>query len=135
LEDLPCSVVTEHISIGRAITGKIRTRSSLPIGYLEGIESNGIASGWACDPDGAICENVSMSFTYSGSLLSVAGGKAELPSEAAVNSLCGTGKAHRFRQGLPAEWRGRRIIASAADLNSGGSTLPSLCPENPACTW
>ncbi|HYO12525.1 MAG TPA: hypothetical protein VE685_04940 [Thermoanaerobaculia bacterium] len=76
-----------------------------------------------------------MSFTYSGSLVSLVGVKADLPSEPAVNNLCRTGKAHRFRQAMPWDWKGRRITASAADLNSGGSTLPSLCPENPACTW
>jgi hypothetical protein len=134
-EEFPCTVIKEHIAIGRAITGKSRTRLYAPIGYLDWIDSNGIATGWACDPDGAICEDVQVLFSPSGLTYSIVG-RADQPSEDAVNNLCKTGKAHRFRQWLPPETKGREIRAYGQDLNAGTSLLPGWqCAQNPACVW
>lgn len=130
----PCTVLNRHIAIGRAVTGKARPRTSLPIGHLDGIDGNGCASGWACDPDGAVCETVHVSFNPAG-LASVAG-TADRASEDAVNSLCKAGRKHRFFQCLPAGTNGHRVTVTVHDLDSGvSSLLSSSCAQNPACVW
>ncbi|HET9212786.1 MAG TPA: hypothetical protein VFR03_20435 [Thermoanaerobaculia bacterium] len=133
-QGFPCTVLKRHIAIGRAVTGKARPRTSLPIGYLDGIDSNGCASGWACDPDGAICETVQVSFNPAG--LSSVSGTADQGSESAVNSLCKTGRNHRFFQCLPAATIGHQVTVTANDLDSGVSSIPAYsCTDRPACVW
>lgn len=139
--ELPCSVLTEHVRIGRAITGKVRTQNSLPIGVLESIShGNGRATGWACDPDGTVCETPRVDFYADG----VYKFPAFYPSASQnssqnyiLSSQCGAGVAYRFYQNLGMDWstRSRQITAVASDLDSGSVTLPSNCPENPACVW
>ena len=142
-KEFPCSVLLEHVAIGRAITGKTRTTTALPIGRLESISFNGYymvgeLTGWACDPDGTLCENPQITLNKGGSAF----GTGDYPSSAApgftsyiYNSQCGTGVAWHFRKTLDASTSGYPITAVARDLDFGSVTLPSNCAESPACVW
>lgn len=134
--EFPCSVLAEHVLIGRGITGKARTQNSLPIGVLQSIaHGTGRATGWACDPDGTLCEMPRVDFYADGSYKTTAWYPS--PDDYIVNPQCGPGIAYRFQQDLSSDWSnsGRRITAVANDLDSGSTTLPSNCPENPACVF
>jgi hypothetical protein len=133
-QGFPCTVLNRHIAIGRAITGKARPRTSLPIGHLDGIDSNGCASGWACDPDGAICETVEVSFD-SPVLADPVVVTADRSSEDRVNALCKTGRNHRFFQCLPAETSGRPLTVAASDLDSGPRSLSAASCGGRPCVW
>jgi hypothetical protein len=134
-QGFPCTVLNRHIAIGRAVTGKTRPLTSLPIGHLDGIDSNGCASGWACDPDGAICETVQMSFNSPVLAVPVVG-TADRSSEDRINALCKTGRNHRFFQCLPAETSGRPLTVAANDLDSGLRSLSAAsCAGRTGCTW
>lgn len=127
----PCSVLQEHIAIGRAITGKVRPQTALPVGRLEGIShGTGAVNGWACDPDGALCEIPSFELYVDGGYQITAYSPSRFES-----SLCSTGVVYLFQARLPDGDSGHRITAYARDLDAGGTTLPSNCPENPACIF
>lgn len=130
--ELPCTVVREYIAIGRAITG--RGRTALPIGRLESIpHGGGRAAGWACDPDAALCESPPrVDFRINGSYYTTA---YYPPGDTFVSSQCGQGVAHRFWQNLGIGSSGYPITAFAVDPYAAGATLPSNCPDNPACIW
>lgn len=129
----PCSVLAEHVLIGRTITGKARPQTSLPIGRLEKITSSGVATGWACDPDGTLCEDPRVDLHTDGSYSTTAWYYS--PTDYVVNAQCGIGIAYRFRQNMSIGTRGRPVTAVARDLDSGSVTLPSNCPDAPACIW
>ena len=101
-----------------------------PIGYIDGIDGNGLASGWTCDHDAPAHSNrvdlysngVFAAFAY-----------ATLASEQAVNSLCGGGTAHRFQAQLPASARGTSIVAYGLDYTWYGFTQLPCSSGN--CTW
>lgn len=129
----PCSVLAEHVLIGRTITGKARLQASLPIGRLEKVSSAGVATGWACDPDGTLCEDPRVDLYVNGSYSTTAWYYS--PNDYVVSPQCGIGIAYRFRQNMSIGTIGRPITAFARDLDSGGVTLPSNCPDSPACIW
>ena len=62
---------------------------------------------------------------------------ANLGSEAAVNTQCRGGSAHRFQVTLPASTRGQVIKAYALDSTwKGFALVPSYsCSNAPNCTW
>ena len=106
-----------------------------PIGYLDGISSTGVATGWTCDQDLPGWSNY-VDFTVNGgsAVLRV---KANVGSEQAVFDLCGSGYAHRFSAQLPSYTKGQLIHAYGLDATWRGFTnLPGWqCSANPACTW
>jgi len=106
---------------------------NIPIGYLDGIDSQGVAIGWTCDRD---TPDVSLRVQLSDGTTAVsAEGYANLGSEQAVNDLCGGGWAHRFAIQLPWSTRGR--VINAYGLESRGqhiTHLTSNCPEG-SCSW
>ena len=134
--DFPCSVLSLHRDIGREITLKSRPRTALPIGRLEDIfDGSGVVVGYACDPDGSICEDPWIDLYADGSYHTAV---TNYPSryDFVVNPQCGVGVAYRFRHTLGQSGAsGRNVTAFARDLDSGGVTLPSNCAENPACLW
>ncbi|HEX6368499.1 MAG TPA: hypothetical protein VF006_06195 [Longimicrobium sp.] len=117
--DLPRAVTLEQMTIGRMITGRTRQQRYLPVGRFESLTPGGVASGWACDPDGAWAESVVVDFyvdgVFAGSTL------ADQPSEDALMSQCRSGIFHRFQKQLSRT--GRNAVAVARDLNSGSTTL------------
>jgi hypothetical protein len=80
-----------------------------PYGWLDGV--NGVrVFGWACDPD-IPASAVEVHLYFGGppggatTVYGVSGILANRPSEAAVNSACGGGTAHRFEWYMPASLR------------------------------
>jgi PKD repeat protein len=100
-----------------------------PIGYLDSVNANGLASGWSCDQDAP--KNSNKVDIYANGVFA-ATDYATLPSEAAVNSLCGDGTAHRFQAQLPPSARGTTIIAYGLDYTWFGFT-PLSCVTT--CSW
>ncbi|HKO55421.1 MAG TPA: hypothetical protein VJ276_06045 [Thermoanaerobaculia bacterium] len=133
--DFPCYVLSEHREIGREITLKRRSNTASPMGKLENIyDGSGQVFGYACDPDGSLCENPVIDF-YAGSTFM--GSTINYPYrwDYVTNAACATGLAYRFRDTMPSNASGYSIVAKARDLDSGSVTLPSDCAENPACLW
>jgi hypothetical protein len=107
--------------------------SYAPKGFLDGIDSLGCASGWACDPDQP---DTSIQVQFSGNGQTLATTIANQGNEPAVSQQCGGGVAHRFRYCLPLSTQGIPITATGIDTVSGSATLPGWqCPQNPACIW
>jgi hypothetical protein len=125
-------VLQEHARIGRVITGRTRGQLSLPLGRLEKIGSDGIAKGWACDPDGGWGEAVTVELRTEGYGYTYVL-PADQPSE--FFPQCRSGIAHRFQVTLSIGTRGRRMTAYARDLDSGIAQLASDCLDAPACFW
>lgn len=92
-----------------------------PVGWLDGV-ANGVASGWACDPDQP-ANSISVTFSVGGPAGSGAPAytvKASESAEPAVSNECGGGTAHRFSFALP-NWiafRGQPVHAYGIDLTS-----------------
>jgi hypothetical protein len=115
------------------------------IGYLDGIDGHGVATGWACDPDspwssigvtlyadGAITDGT---MVQGGTL--VGQGTANLGSEAAIYAQCGGGWAHRFSLQLSGFSAMRNVTAAGIDTTTGSSYVLQgwRCSESPSCTW
>lgn len=109
-----------------------RRRDNLdPIGYLDGIDAAGHAFGWACDPD-APADSIAVEVMVRGYTFTT---NADLSSEAAVNSMCGGGSAHRFQLDLPASAANAVVYAYGIDIAEGRGRLGSSCSESPGCYW
>jgi hypothetical protein len=133
--DFPCYVLSEQRDIGREILGRTRPNTGQPVGRLDNIyDGSGLAFGYACDPDGSLCENPVIDFKEGAQTYSTT---TNYPyrSYYLPNAACATGLMYRFEQTISSSASGRNITAFARDLDSGGTTLPSLCAENPACLW
>ena len=134
-KDFPCTVLSEHREIGREITLKRRLQTAAPIGKLESLyDGSGLAIGYACDPDGSICENPAIEFWANGMKWNTT---TNYPSRTdfVTNAACGVGVAYRFRQNVNSNTSGYNVTAFAKDLDVGGTWLASNCAENPACLW
>lgn len=132
--DFPCDVLAQHVSIGRAITGKPpHAQTAQPVGSFTSISSNGLATGWACDPDGLLCEQPRLDYYVNG----IYGGAVAFSDSRSQLGQCGvTGLAYNFQQYLPYASRATAITVYAHDLDTGNAVLlPSACANNPACTW
>jgi PKD repeat protein len=103
-----------------------------PIGFFDQISASGLASGWTCDQDAPAHSN-RVDFYSNGTF--TAFGYATLPSEPAVNNLCGGGTAHRFQVQLPASARGTTIVAFGLDYTWYGFTQLPCSTTGSACTW
>jgi hypothetical protein len=126
-----CDVLAEHVAIGRAITGKARPQTSLPVGTFS-IDTNGVASGWVCDPDATVCE-IPRTDLYIDGVFSATPALSVLDTQ--PQAQCGTGFGYRFRQTLARGTAGHSVTLRAQDLTSGTSTVPSSCAQSPACVW
>jgi hypothetical protein len=138
--DFGCDVLAEHVAIGKAITGKGRSQTSSATGFLYGIDSNGVATGWACDPDALLCERPRLDYYVNG----IYGGQVSYPNDASARifgycaALSGPNTlGYIFRQNLPYSTIGAPITIYAHDLDSAAtSLLPTWwCAGNPACIW
>ena len=128
--DFPCNVLQEHAAIGRTITGK--TRGSAPIGTFS-IDSNGVVSGWTCDPDQAICEQNPKFNVYVDGALNAS---FFAPSNDTFTNLqCGTDTAYRFKYTLPRSSAERTVTVTGTDVDSPGAQIASSCAQSPACSW
>ncbi|MGE5048769.1 MAG: hypothetical protein ACM3PC_09390 [Deltaproteobacteria bacterium] len=106
-----------------------------PIGYFDGIDAAGCATGWTCDPDQPNT-SIQVQFVAQGRVIAQA--PANQGSEPAVNQACGGGVAHRFRACLPASYAGIPITAAGVDTIAGSTTLTPSRPcgaTPPACAW
>jgi hypothetical protein len=134
-QDLPCSVASEHIRIGRLITGRVH--NPLLTGLFEGISYVG-PSGWACNLDGTpSCKKPLLEMYVNGALRATSSTMFMYTNSAVLQTECGPGGiAYRFQSALTLGDSGYPVTFRARDLDSGSSvTLPSNCPENPACVW
>jgi hypothetical protein len=104
-------------------------------GWLDSISPSGLASGWTCDQDAP--NNAIKVDLYAGDNWTFAAtGYANLSSEAAVNSLCWGGFAHRFQIQLPSWSQGQNIRAYGLDYTWYGFT-ELHCGQDPSrpCFW
>ena len=129
----PQPVLDEHFRVGKAITGRVRTQLSQPVGVFEGSDENHYAVGWACDPDAKWGETVRVDFYEAGGGF-IGATWANLSSSESFPQ-CQTGIGHRFKFSMPFEVHGRKINVFAWDLDSGIVQLPSTCLDAPSCTW
>jgi hypothetical protein len=126
--------------------GQIRGRLSAtyddhePRGWIDGISSTGVASGWSCDRDVPLASNA-VDF-YAGGVPGVGTfilrATANYTSEQAVADDCYGGFAHRFSVQLPNWTKGQTIYPYGLDITwRGFALLPpsnSSCPSS-GCTW
>jgi hypothetical protein len=130
-----CSLLSHHVAIGREITGKTRPATALPVGILM-YAPRGAAIGWACDPDGTLCERPRIDLYVNGAFAGQGSYEPGWESSIQQDSRCGgTGISTRFGKVLNSGTSGSLVTAVAQDLDSGRVTLPSACPQNPACVW
>lgn len=127
--DLPRVVTQEQTTLGRTITGRTRANNYAPIGKIETLTSGGLATGWACDPDGAWAERVLVEFYVDG--LYAGNVYADQPSEESLMSQCRTGIFHRFQKQLTRT--GRNTVAIIQDLSAGSSTISA--PATVTVEW
>jgi len=108
-----------------------------PIGYLDGIDANGVAIGWTCDNDLPTWTNAVDFYVNGTSGQRITRAFANVASEPAVNSLCGGGYSHRFSVQMPSWTKGQLIYAYGLDATWRGITLLNgwTCAQHPACTW
>jgi hypothetical protein len=109
-----------------------------PTGSFEGITAAGVASGWACDKDSPPASIRIQVQTADPSSQTVGTYTANLASEAAVNTACGGGAAHRFSVQLPLWTKGKYLAVYGLDVMEGSAFLVTSGPSCPTigyCTW
>lgn len=132
-QNLSCYVLTEHVLIGQAITGKTHTQTALPIGGLDTVPNgDGLATGWSCYPDGILCENPPLDLYVNGSLYFA---PPTYTTQIAWRPECGNGAAYKFERRMTVTTSGYPITVRANRPGSPSVTLPSACAESPACIW
>lgn len=107
-----------------------------PGGFVDGIDSNGVAYGWACDTD-LPWESIPIDFYVNGFQTFIQRAWANQRSESAVNNFCAGGTAHRFVVQLPAWTKGYPISTYALDVTWRGYTHLNAygCAQSPNCVW
>ncbi|HET7231726.1 MAG TPA: hypothetical protein VFJ16_17070 [Longimicrobium sp.] len=118
---LPPSALAKHTEVGRAITGRSRAAAYLPVGVIDTITSAGLVAGWACDPDAAWGETVTVQLTLAGGSTLTTNANLVNP-DTAVIAACRSGGYRRFRIQF-AGYSGQKVTGVAFDLNAGSSTL------------
>ena len=104
-----------------------------PKGWIDGISSTGVATGWACDPDMPTGRTL-IDFYTPDSTTPIVTGTANLYSGTAYQSQCGNGTAHRFSVQLPSSSKTKLIRAWALDYTWYGTTELG-CSQSPTCSW
>jgi hypothetical protein len=111
-----------------------------PKGYLDSIDTNGVAYGWTCDQDQPNTSNFVDFYIDGANGLGtfVQRVQANVGSEQAVANECGGGYAHRFQAQLPAWTKGHYVYAWGLDATWRGVNVLNgwQCPTTaPACVW
>jgi hypothetical protein len=125
--------LAEHTRVGREITGRGITHLYPATGTFT-IGSDGYATGWACDPDGAWGEAVTVKVYKDGVYASggTAGGVDGLGPWAACRS---GSRFHGYHVPLTIGMIGHRMTATVVDLDGNEVALPTTCKDAPACVW
>lgn len=101
-------------------------------GYLDNVNNNGVASGWACAADAPnYCVTVDL-YANGTKVADTIEQYAWWGSEPAVNSLCGGGSAHRLYIQLPPWAQGRTVTAKARDYTFRPAVSLPCATE---CVW
>jgi hypothetical protein len=124
-----CDILAHHVAIGRTVTHKVRPQTALPVGSFA-VDANGVVSGWACDPDGTLCEPPGVNIYTDGSLF----GPVMYSQDFVPVTQCSSGIAYRFTKTLNVGQSGRQVTAIASDLDSGSAALSNTCPGS-VCVW
>src|SRR5436305_6158999 len=128
-EQFTCGNLTHHVAIGKAITQKVRPQTALPMGTFA-VGSNGLTSGWACDPDATLCERPRIDIYSDGVFFASVNYPETSPQMSVLTNQCASGIAYNFTLGLNVGQSGRQITAIARDLDSGSVALPNTCPSS-----
>ncbi|HVG25690.1 MAG TPA: hypothetical protein VND45_16155 [Thermoanaerobaculia bacterium] len=136
----------EHFSYGRFETYGIQGYAwwvssrtwmpgdaSDPRGWVDGISSTGVATGWACDPDMPTGRTLIDFYADNGTTY-VGTATANQYSGTMYNSECVSGTAHRFSYQLPWSSKGKLLRAWALDYTWYG-TWELGCSQSPTCSW
>jgi hypothetical protein len=111
-----------------AFVAKLRLDNN-PIGHVDSIDATGNVLGWACDadsPTSSIGVQLSVGGPIGvGTLFTVTASDA---SEAAINTLCGGGTAHRFHFAIPSTASasiktGTNVFAYGVNVGSGQNAM------------
>jgi hypothetical protein len=130
-KDLGPAVLQAQTNVGRLITGKTRSRSYAPVGAFQYLSSSTrVASGWACDPDGAWGETVQVDFYADGAF--VGSTRADQPSTLSSTPGCRTGTYHRFSIQLSRVGT-RSTTMVIRDLDAGSTTVAA--PATVTVEW
>jgi len=130
--DFSAWVLSEHTRVGREITGRGITHQYAATGNFS-VDLNG-ANGWACDPDGAWGESVTVKIYQDG--VYAGGGQAAAQNLQGPWGACRSGsRYHGFRFPLTIGSIGRRITATVVDLDGVEIPLSTTCRDAPACVW
>ncbi|HEX6095369.1 MAG TPA: hypothetical protein VF432_03510 [Thermoanaerobaculia bacterium] len=140
---------TQHFSYGRFETTGIQSfawyvsnpprtwmpgDSYNPKGWVDGISSTGVASGWACDQDMPTGRTFVDFYADNGATF-VATATANQYSGTAYQPQCGgSGTAHRYTVQLPLSSKGKVLRAWALDYTWYGTTELG-CSQSPTCSW
>jgi len=131
--DLPPYVLSEHERIGREITGRSITHTHTPTGSFT-IDASGVVSGWACDPDGAWGDMVTVRMFQDGVYYNQGG--ANLQDVVPHTTECRTGGFyHAIHIALGGGSKGHQMTATVEDLDGNQVALPTTCAAAPACVW
>jgi hypothetical protein len=126
-QQFSCDVLAHHVAIGRAITQKVRPQTALPVGFFS-MGPLGAVSGWACDPDGTLCEAPRVDLYSDGTFYTSTSYTSS--QDFVLEPQCSSGIAYRFTGKVGS---GVRVTAVAQDLDSGSATLASTCGGD--CVW
>jgi hypothetical protein len=102
--------------------------ASNPYGWLDGVDGNGVASGWTCDPDD-FSQPLHVHFYVDGPAGTgsyIGQTYADLTREPAVGDACGGWRNHGYGWRLPGWlWDGQwhRLYAHAISIGPGGNEL------------
>lgn len=126
---------------GRRVVYKTLTRDwyfsrALPRGYLDSISPQGLAFGWACDPDEPT-RSINVDFYFENGQY-ISSTVANVPNEPAVTTACRGGTNHRFSVQLPSNTKGQKILVYATDTyyqNRRGQIVGWQCADVPGCRW
>ncbi|HET6764044.1 MAG TPA: hypothetical protein VFH27_10230 [Longimicrobiaceae bacterium] len=129
--DLGPAVLQAQTAIGRLVTGKQRGRAYAPVGAFQYLSSSTrVASGWACDPDGAWGETVQVDFYADGVFAGTT--RADQPITLASTPGCRTGTYHRFYTTLSRVGT-HTTTAVIRDLDAGSTTV--YAPATVTVAW
>lgn len=123
-------------AVYRTLTRDWYFSRALPRGYLDSINAQGRAIGWACDPDEPT-RSINVDF-YLENGQYITSSVANVANEPAVTTACRGGNNHRFSVQLPSNTQGQKILVYASDtyyLNRRGQIVGWQCADVPGCRW
>jgi len=127
--DLGPNVLGKHVSIGRTITGKHRG----PLIGSFSINTYGVLTGWACDTGQAVSDaNPLVDIMVDGGMWRGIMPPYEAGSGTWFDMRCGNEQALGISIALPSWSKGKSVSLVGYPIPG---TIPSTCPQTPACTW